>query len=152
MTHGRFDSEELVVAGMVGVLREVSALTRGRPDAHDCDRDNAWTYHVNGVAAEIAVAKQEDHYWRPLSRGPLRGLPDVGVNIQVRSTTRRDGSLIVHKSDPDTAVFYLVVTDLPDYWIVGRITARDAKQPRFWRMNVPHPAYFVPQSELERAP
>jgi hypothetical protein len=149
---GRFEWEELVTVAIAGVLRQVSALMRDRPPAHDCDERNAWTYHVNGAAAEAAVAKFTDRYWRPLARDALRRLPgDVAVGVQVRSTDRPDGGLIVHRSDPDDALFYLVVTDLPNYRIVGCLTGRDAKQERFWergRQVLPHPAFLVPQNEL----
>jgi hypothetical protein len=148
MIDGRLASEELVIAGIVGVLREVSALNRSRPTAHDCDESNAWTYHVEGAAAELAVAKHIDRYWRPLTRSQLRDLPGDVADVQVRSTPRSDGSLIVHRRDLDDARFYLVVTALPSYRIVGWLLGRDAKQERYWRTNVAHPAYFVPQSEL----
>jgi hypothetical protein len=146
----RFDWEELVVVAMIGGLRQVSALVHNRPTAHDCDETNAWTYHVNGVAGEVATAKFIDRYWRPLARAALRKLPgDVGKGVQARATDLAYGSLIVHKSDPDDAWFYLVLLNLPSYRIAGRIRGRDAKREEWWREDVPHPAYFVPQRELE---
>jgi hypothetical protein len=142
---------ELLLAGIAGVMRQVSAITHGRPPAYSHDDKDPWTPHIEGAASEMATAKYLDRFWSPLASGRLSDLPgDVSTRVQVRSTSRSDGCLIVHPSDHDDHLFYLVLTDdLPRCTIVGSLRGRDAKQGRFWRtQGVRHPAFFVPQFDL----
>lgn len=144
---------ELMLGAVVGVMRRVSALKRSRSTAYGAGGDivEPWQVDIEGAIGELIVAKQLDRYWHALAaNGDVRReWPDVGTNIQVRSTTRLDGALIVHPSDADDHIFYLVRGCAPSYQIVGWIAGRDAKQDCWWRDDVRVPAYFVPEMALE---
>lgn len=152
MTTIRLTWEELLNAATIGVYRNVSAIRRGRPAAYRADAEKAWQNSIEGAAAEMAVAKYLGVYWQPLAPDDdLRRLAaDVGDRIQVRSTSRTDRCLIVHPSDCDDHLFYLVIWGAPRYTIIGWTTGREAKQPEFWKEDPPvrHPAFFVPQDAL----
>lgn len=144
-------SPELLLAAFAGSMRQTSAITHNRPTTYGRDRVNAWEGHIHGAAAEMGVAKYLDRFWSPLSAGRLGDIPgDVSDGIQVRSTERMDGSLIVHPEDHDEHRFYLALTyKLPTVVIVGSILGGHAKHPDYWRTEgVRHPAYFVPQDAL----
>lgn len=149
MKHVDLTHEELLVAGIVGVMRQADALKRQRPSAHGYDEKDPWTKHVEGAAAEMAVAKVTNRYWSPLKAGALYGGPvDVGRMIQVRQTKRGDGCLLLHRSDADDHVFVLVIGSPPSFDVVGWIKAKDGKRPEFWRTFTGRPAFFVPQEAL----
>lgn len=151
MIEVRLSWAELTIAGQIGAMRHVSALKEARPSAYGYSEDDSWTTHIEGAAAEMAVAKALDRYWPPLINGSLSASPgDIGNGIQVRSTGRKDGCLIVHPKDNNAHVFYLVISHTPPvYRIVGSMIALAAKHDDFWRTNgVRHPAFFVPQDEL----
>jgi hypothetical protein len=153
MTGVRLDGTELLLGGFVGVLRQVSALGHGRQDRYGAEAGDPWSMHIEGACAEMAVAKYLGRYWQPLAeRGYLSLVPaDIGRSIQVRSTDRPGGCLIIHPDDEDEHLFYLVIRlGAPRYTIAGWLRGRAGKRPEFWREDrgVRHPAFFVPQSAL----
>jgi hypothetical protein len=150
MTTVTLSRAEVTYAAMAGVLRQVSAIQHKRPAAYGAASENRWSIGIEGTAAEMAVAKYLDTYWEPLAPdGDLTRLhADVGHHVQVRSTLREDGSLILHERDADDQIFYLVICRAPDYDIVGWIPGGEGKRPEWWREDVRHPAWFVPQTEL----
>lgn len=138
---------EVFQGAACGVLRQIENLRAGRRDAHGFSGDG-WGLHVDGALAEMAAAKASDRYWEAVVSGdPRRIAGDVGL-VQVRSTRRVNGSLIVHPTDPDEATFVLVVGTAPSYRVVGSILGREAKDSRWWRTDTGRPAYFVPQEVL----
>jgi hypothetical protein len=143
-------SQELSLAAIVGVLRRIDGLRRERPAAYGYRGTDPWATDIEGCAAELAVAKYVDRHWTvPLANGSLDTIPaDVGTDIQVRSTRRDDGCLIVHKQDSDDHRFWLVITHrAPNYILAGWLWGHEAKRDEFWRTGE-RPAYFVPQSHL----
>jgi hypothetical protein len=94
------------------------------------------------------VAKSLGAYWHGFASDPFALPGDVG-RVQVRSTTREDGCLIVQRADPDDAWFVLVVGRVPTFRLAGWLPGAEAKRPEWWRANAPHPAFFVPQHALE---
>lgn len=144
-----------MLGAFAGVGREINALKNRRPSAHGNSERKAWSQHIDGALAEMAVAKLLDRYWcNPIVDRSLRELSDVSTDVQVRSTANPVGSLILHPHDLDDARFYLVITSptpSPRFLIVGWIAARDGKQQRFWRTDRPNPAYFIPQEVLHDA-
>ena len=101
------------------------------------------------AAAEWLVAYILDREW--LSDGEVpdgASGEDVDGGISVRWTERRGGSLIIHPDDP-APYSVLVVGDTLDALLVpGYIPTELGKARRWWRDDVRHPAYFVPQSAL----
>ena len=143
--------DELEFAALAGVLRHGGALVNGVPDRYGMNGDG-WGVHIGGVAAELAVAKHRDRFYLPALHVQRDGEADVGP-FHVRSTPRDDGCLILHRGDPDDAVFVLVVGVAPALDVVGWLKGAEGKRPEFWRSGgVRHPAFFVPQSALRRFP
>lgn len=147
---------ELWQAVQVGAMRNLQARRRGRPDTYGKDvthMEGGWGIHIEGAAAEMAVAKMlnvyHDGVWAEIDRmrSDVGGL-DRGARVQVRSTMREDGCLILHPEDNDRDIFYLVVGVAPRFRVAGALLAFNGKKERFWRTNTGRPAFFVPQSEL----
>lgn len=137
---------EVSYGAKIGVDRQLANVRQGNHDGHRFKGD-PFDIHIQGSLAELAWAKAHKKYWEPFVSDPKTLPGDVG-HVQIRSTTRRNGCLIVHESDPDTAPFYLVVADLPDFTIAGWVYGHEAKDRRFWRTDTGRPAFFVPQEHL----
>ena len=150
---GTLTPAEIVLAGLAGLMRLASAVAHKRPSPHGQPKpEDRVEVDLNGVYAEMVVAKHLGRYWQPLAdNGHIATLEgDVGPGVQVRSTTNENGCLIVYRKDNDHDRFYLVTLDFPKYTIVGWISGSDAKRPEFWRDDaaVRSPAFFVPQARL----
>lgn len=143
-----FTDAEVMEAAFGGAFRRVTAIKLGRVHRHAYDGEDAggtWTMDIEAFGAEKLVARHMSRYHGWQEETDEDG--DVGV-IQVRHTLRRDGCLIVHPDDSDAAPFVLVVGSMPFQRIVGGIFGQRAKDPRFWRDDVRHPAFFIPQDAL----
>jgi hypothetical protein len=135
---------EIILAAMIGGLMHARALARGWKDrVYESD----WNVHVEGIAAEIAVAKALGIRYRPKLNGFKA--PDV-EHLHVRQTAHRDGSLIIRPGDPD-GIYVLVTGQCPTFTVMGWIHSSDAKRPQYWRAPDGGPgACFVPQRKLSR--
>lgn len=96
--------------------------------------------HFIGAIGECAVAKYFGWYWNG-SLGNLKA-KDVGT-IQVRSSSRKDPSLILHDRDNDDDCFILVSINGNVATLHGWLYARDGKRPEYWRTDTGRPAYFI---------
>jgi len=135
---------EMRLAALVEVERRVDNLYNYRAARHGAD--DGWTIGIEGAAAEMAFAKMIGVFWSG-AVGNLKA-KDVGL-LQVRSTQRDDGCLILHKWDSDDDVFVLMVGTAPRFDCRGWLRAADGKTEEFWRDPIGgRPAYFVPQSKL----
>lgn len=142
------------MAAAAGCQRNIQALARRRPDTHGKDvaaLGGGWNLHVEGACAELAVAKLEGCYWEPVWRQIDRDRDDLS-GWQVRSTSRPNGSLLLHAEDPDAGRFVLVVGLAPKFQVVGWTLGKLGKRPEFWRTDTGRPAFFVPPSALQRFP
>lgn len=137
----RLSEGEHWLAEAVGQRRQW--LNRERPDTYDFDGDGE-AIHVQGAAAECAVARLLDRYWDALHDAPGPG--DVG-KVEVRHTDHRGGGLIVHPKDEDTLPVVLVTGMAPLLVVHGWTWMGEAKQPRFWNTTKLHrnPGWLVPQ-------
>lgn len=109
---------------------------------------------MQGALAELAVARALnlpwDGKWLPI---PIWDTwkhegNDVG-KLEIRSTERFDGRLILHPNDKDFSPYVLVTSDShPTYRLVGWVYGMDGKENKYWRENVPKPCYMVPQDNL----
>jgi hypothetical protein len=138
---------EMLIAAQAGVMRQVEAIRRERADNHGFAGDG-WGVHIEGAGAELAVAKATGLFWEAVVKNPDALPGDVG-EVQVRSTTRPDGRLIVHREDPDDTLFIFVTGKLPEYTIRGAIPSTAAKDEKFWADPAKgRPAFFVPHGAL----
>lgn len=142
---------EVLIAAQAGSMRRVYALRNSVGAAHNGGPADPWDADIEGAAAELAVCKALGVFWSGLEvagSDKRVGIPDAG-GVQVRSTRRLSGSLILHDGDADDDAFVLVVGRVPRLDIKGWIYGRDGKRADFWRSeSVRCPAYFVPQSAL----
>lgn len=137
---------EIAIAANVGIIRRVASIQKGLVDQLHSRKSNPWQVDIEGACAEQACAKALGLHWG--AGVNTFKAPDLGGNIQVRSTTSR--SLIIRDRDPDEDIFVLIVGQAPRYEIVGWILGKDGKNP-LWRKdanNIGRPAYFVPQDKL----
>lgn len=145
---------DLELAVHAGAARHIAGLRRGATPSYRFAGD-CWGIHIEGAAAEIAVAHAlgVDDFtpavYRERPQTSLEG--DVG-RFQVRSTPRLDGSLILHPRDEDDATFILAAGMAPSFRIIGWTKGRIGKAERYWRSDVREPAYFVPQRDLRPIP
>lgn len=148
--------EECMQAAVLGAARRIKSKTAGLRDNHGLTGGKGWDLDIEGAMAEMAMAKAMGVYFDP-TVGTFKA-PDVvsrsGAGVQVRSTTRKDGRLIVRDPDPDDELYVLVISALPRFRIVGWMRGGDAKQDRY--KTAPDrgprkrkPAYFVPQKDLQ---
>lgn len=139
---------EMLVASEVGKMRRCSALKHGRVETNNAPVDGGWDRHIEGAAAEMAVAKFAGIYWSG-DVGDLWSKDDVGP-YQVRASHHIDGRLILHEKDKDDRAFILATGVAPNFILRGWIMGRDGKKPEFWTDPTKggRAAYFIPQSEL----
>src|SRR5262245_14237971 len=141
------DWYELLQAAIVGSQRQVKRLREGMHDAHGYNGDG-WSIHIEGAAAEMAYAKATNRYWSVPVADDFRSVPgDVGT-VQIRSTPRPNGCLILHPGDRDDAPFVLAIGRAPAFDFVGWGYAGDLKRREYWREDTGRPAFFVPQDAL----
>lgn len=139
-------SVEVTQAAMIGIMRHVQDLKQGLHARHGLLPGNAWQIHIEGACGEMAVAKHYGKYWNG-NIGNLKA-HDVG-HLEVRTTRHENGRLILHKTDPDDAVFVLLTGECPSYTLRGWIRGADGKKTEFWdEPRAGRAAYFVPASKL----
>lgn len=139
-------SYEIFIAAQAGIMRQVENLKLGRAPAYGIDDDKHWQVHIEGCLGECALAKYLDIFWA--GKGQLRA-PDVG-EVDVRTTWRTNGCLLLHECDPDDRIFWLVCGINGSYDVKGWIPGREGKMSKFWGdpTNEGRAAFFVPQTAL----
>jgi hypothetical protein len=143
-------SFELEIAALIGSRRQIQNLYALRTDAHGAEPDRGWQYHLEGAAGEMAVAKWRDRYWNG-NLGNLKA-DDVGT-VQVRTRSRHDYCLLLHKTDHDDKPYISVSGLAPHFVLRGWIWGREGKLEKYWSdPKGGRPAYFVPQSVLRPMP
>lgn len=81
-----------------------------------------------GLGAELFVARWAGLEW---NRGNARK-PDVGADVEVRTTRRSDGMLALYTRDHGNRRYVFTIGSYPSYRIVGWIRGRDALAERYW--------------------
>jgi hypothetical protein len=139
---------ELVIGAIVGCLRHIEAVVRGRKDQHGFEGDG-WGAHIEGAFAEMAAAKALNLYWdAPLNtfNDPHRG--DVGL-YEVRRRSRQDYDVLIRPRDADSKVHIAVFGSAPRFRVAGWLLGHEAKQDKWLRPHADRtPAWFIPQGEL----
>jgi hypothetical protein len=108
--------------------------------------------HVLGAIAEQMLARHRNVFWSG-TVGTVHASADVDDCYQVRATDLAYGKLITHPDDHDCQPYILARVLLPDVHLVGWLWGHEAKSKRFWREDVPYPAYFAwPVRDMETLP
>lgn len=135
----------------VGRQRLAAALREDRDPGLGPSGDGDEKHHVRGAHCEYAGSLILNLYWRP-SVGSIKSR-DVGGMIEVRSTDRPNGRLIVkpkNVQETPRAPFVLIVCDeqLRHFRFGGWIHAEDAKaSPLLTKFG--DPAHFIEQPQLK---
>jgi len=149
MIEVKLTSWELMMGAMAGVMRQVENCKKGRRPAHGSGDSNDWQLHVEGALGELALAKAFGLYWS--GKGIFRG-PDV-AGWQVRTRSKHHYDLILHETDPDDLVYWLVTGLNGAYRIHGHVVGSEGKRSEYWADPAGgRPAYFVPQKALSDEP
>ena len=138
---------ELTVAANTGITRRVKSREDHRADT-PMKQGTEWQNDICGAIAEMALAKALNVYWVP-SVDTFK-LPDIGTNLQVRSTTLERGKLIVRPRDSDDEIYVLGIEKTPLVSFKGWMYGKDAKNAEHWfDPRNGHPgAWFVAQDKL----
>lgn len=142
----RLSPAELRYGAYTGVDRQVSAMAHERSDQFK-PRDY-WGTHIMAAQAELAVAKWRGRFWSGFADADFHGDSDVGKG-EVRSSTNLNSDLILRPRDRGKAEapFVLVITEPPDFHLVGWAYGRDVMVDEFWVERAP--AYWgMPQDRL----
>lgn len=135
---------EIQLGAMVGVLRQAQNIKLNRPPAHGADDENDWQKHCEGALAEMAFARWLNWYWSG-NIGDLK-VPDVGP-VQIRSTVRDDGCLILRDPDPKFAAYVLAIGKNGKYRFAGWIPGEEGKLTKYYGATNPNrpPSEFKPK-------
>jgi hypothetical protein len=139
---------ELLIGAVIGLLRHIEALLRGRKDQAGFEGDG-WGAHIEGALAEMATAKAINHYWdAPVNtfKDPSRG--DVGP-YEVRRRSRQDWDVLIRPHDADAKVHIAVFGSAPHFRVAGWVFGHEAKQDKWLKpYGGRTSAWFMPQGEL----
>lgn len=143
------DGAELALAERIAEARMRRARRRKLRNAYGATA--GIELHRAGARGELAAAKVlgiAHHVERTFEEAKLG---DLLGGVEVRTSRRPNGDLIIHPRDPDDRPFVLVRGPQgPSYEIVGWCMGRDGKRPEFWRDPARgRPAYFVPAKVLD---
>lgn len=139
---------EIIHGAMMGVLRQVQNILKGRKPAYGAGKKNDWQIHVEGALGELALAKYLGVFWSGVGR--LRA-PDVGI-VDVRTGAKHSHRLMLHPPDPANRVYWFVTGINGKYQIRGWILGKDGKRDEWWKdpKGTNRWAFFVPTSELHQ--
>ena len=153
MTQVRLTGIECAQAALIATRRRLENVRiHNRTDAHGFDPQHAWHAEIEGVMAEMALAKFLGVYYA--GKGEFRGA-DVAPNHQVKQTTYSAGRLCLNFGNvEDDHKYWLLVGRDGDYEIKGWIWGRDAQRdewkddPLLRAKGRSREAWFVPSSAL----
>lgn len=151
LTTVTLSEQDQMTCAMLGAGRRVRAIRKQRshPDGAPDDRDTyqKWGQEIEGVAAEMAVAKHCGVFYSPgLDTDHYTG--DVN-GWEVRHTILPHGGLLIKPSESESTTFVLVTGEIPTLTIVGWCTGADGRSPEHWNEKLPRPCYLVQQKYLK---
>jgi len=145
MTKVVLSKEEMRIAALVGVERQLEDIEWKNHEKMGEKMELAWQRHLEGALSECAVAKYLGVYW---NKRP-HNFPDVG-KVDVRTTHWMSGCLRIDPKDRDDKKFYLTTGLNGTYIVRGWLYGRDGKKQEYWGTKDPSrpPCYWVPQDKL----
>lgn len=137
---------ELLMAGTVGLTRQISCIRKKSQPSHGHNDENPWQIAIEGVCGEMAVAKALNIY----ATLGVNTFKEVDLpNMQIRTRSQHNYDLLVRPNDKDDEIFVHVTGKNGRYVVHGWMRGSDAKQPEFLKEHGGRPsAYFVPANEL----
>jgi hypothetical protein len=150
MTEVPLSPGDILLAGMVGMMRTTSAIKKGME--REPGRKDLFERHIVGAIAEFAAARALNLNWHPIYGASDTDRGDLGP-YHIKSITNPRHSLIVRRQDPAEFTYILVLVTFHHATLIGSIPGAEARQEQFWRDENPkagihQAAFFVPQSAL----
>ena len=143
---------EVSLAQFLGNLRQGLSSANGARDPKQAQED-PYFIHVLGVGGELAFARMRNLY--PLLNFlPTKGGADTfardGKTTDVKTTTRKDGSLLVgtNKKEDPCDYYVLMIADFPKFTCKGWASKEDIFQDCNRRDLGHGPVYVVNQNKL----
>jgi len=88
------------------------------------------TQQAESISSEMAVAKFLQITDFDADNQNFKDKADIGSNIEVKWTRWMDGHLIIYPYDREEDIAVLVVGKSPEYYLVGWIPIKQAKEPQ----------------------
>jgi len=152
MTTVILSQAECEIAELIGRKRREISLMYGRDTRRDFTTDGIRN-DIESSAAELAVAKHLNIYpeWSPTAgEVPRFDLRWRGMRLDVKSTSRPDGNLLIPRLD-ESLIYFLVCGDMPKKEIIGSLSGDLVPECGQWREDMPHGAcWFVPADKLNQ--
>ena len=127
---------EVVWAIVLGSWRRLSSWKNGLDALKHTDKKSDFQTDISGAKGELAVAKYLGVYFEPRNMD-FKG-PDVGREIQVRSTDWENGCLIIRENDAKTKKHKFVLAITPPgmtVWLVGWRFGDECRKDEFIHLN-----------------
>ena len=142
----------MFLAGVVGCLRQSTAMRDGRQDffAADGGGGGKWGQHIIGCQGEMAVAKHFNIFWSG-TVGQVH-LPDVGdLEVRTRQPGEFGADLTLRNGDKADRRYLLVVATPPFFDIKGWMYGRDGmiETYRHPRLVNGEALFYVPPHRLQ---
>jgi len=139
---------EILSATNVGVIRHYESIKDGRKPDPTLNSSTNWLFmDIEGALGELCVAKIRDRYFSATINNFKDA--DLGEDVQVRTTSNHDYSLIVRPKDDPNHFYFLVTGMSPTFCVRGWIKGSDAMQDKYLKAPNGRPqAWFVPQTGL----
>jgi hypothetical protein len=135
MINVKLTQADEVIAARVGLARAETAKVKGY--AHRFPSISPKTYfdeiinHVNGAAAEIAIAKALGLSDFMPTIDSFKHHADIGKQFECKWTSYQSGHLIIGAHDREDDIAILCVGTAPDLRVIGYMPVIDAKKARF---------------------
>lgn len=129
----------------IGLTRNEEAKRMGKPSLRFSQKYSDEQIHIIGAIGELVFCKSIDCYFYPTLNSFKK--PDVGANIQVRTTTSSYPKLRIQNNDKRNELYVLVYKkdDVWDTWYVaGWMQGNDGMKPEYLKDN----HYYVPYNHL----
>jgi len=138
--------DEGYMIGSLAACRIVRKFHYKRKKSHGghSRRDNRiiWADSINGLMGEYAASKVLGLPWTP--GGPMITHGDIAEAIEVRTPWKRNGNLLIYKSDTLQVPFVKMKGEFPVYHAVGWILGDEARCDDFWWKGGDPPCWSVP--------
>lgn len=143
---------EIEICRQATITRLERINQNGYKHREPATQDDKTNFHNNyrGIVTELAAAKYFDESYEP-DKTCDRSRNDLLNGCEVRSLQAKYswGCMIVHEWDKPAPYVLVSLTDnANEFLVVGWRDLVDCRLKKYWRTDVPAPAYFVPQADL----
>lgn len=138
---------EIIQGAMTGVLREVESLRNNVKWGHNYNGNQyqKWGQTISGALCEMALAKKFSNYFTHSVNNYFG--KDIIINgkpVQIKSQliTKDEKYLTIRPNYKDEDYYFLVIDDMPTFYICGYIQAKDCQKLGNWTDKGYNRPYF----------